>query len=77
MSTDDDPNHARCPSGEDSWFFFKHAEAHEMDPPSHAVHVKHPLAFDVAKAMVSIYVRMSDPNLLKRMLTGKTENSNE
>ena len=26
MSTDDDPNHTRCPSGEESWCFYKRAE---------------------------------------------------
>ena len=54
MSTDDDPNHTRCPSGEESWCFYKRAEARDEEPPSHAVHVKHPLAFDVAAAMVPI-----------------------
>ena len=77
MSTDDDPNHTRCPSSEESWCFYKRAEAREEEPPSHAIHVKHPLASDVAAAMVPIYQRMSDPNLLKRVLKGKTQNSNE
>ena len=45
-----------------------------MEPPSHA---EHPLAFDVAVATVPIYKSMSDPNLLKRMLKGKTQNGNE
>ena len=86
MSTNDDPNHQRrCPSGEESWCFYKRAERGvsftcrtcEKEPPSDAVYVKQPLAFDVAAATVPIYERMSDPNLLKRMLKGKTQNSNE
>ena len=76
-STDEDPNHTRYPSGEEPWCFFKRAEAREDEPPSRAKHVKHPQDVDVAATMVPIYERMSDPNLLKRMLKGKTQNSNE
>ena len=31
----------------------------------------------VAKEMIPIYERLSDPNLLKRMIRGKTQNANE
>ena len=42
-----------------------------QDPPPHADHLKHPLAHDVVEAMLPIYQRMSDLNLLNRMLKGK------
>ena len=77
VSTDDDPHHTRCPSGKDSWCFYQRAEANDQEPPPHAEHLKHPLAHDVAEAMIPVYQRMSDPNLLKRLLKGRTQNSNE
>ncbi len=77
LSTDEDPHHSRCPSGTKSWCFFQRALADDEDPPPHATNVKHPLSTEVAEAMKPIYERMSDPNLLKRMLKGKTQNTNE
>ena len=77
MSTDDQPHHTRCPDGEDSWCFFKKAEAKGEVPDSHEDKVHHKLAFDVAQEMLPVYRRMSDPNLLKRLAKGKTQNPNE
>ena len=47
------------------------------EPPCHAENIKHALAADVSKAMVPVYQRMSDTNLLKRLQKGQTQNSNE
>ncbi len=76
-STDDEPQHDRCPDGIDSWCFYKRAVAADEEPPCHADNVKHALAADVCKAMVPVYQRMSDTNLLKRLQKGQTQNSNE
>ena len=46
-------------------------------PKSHKQHVRVPLDMSVAKEMFPIYNRLSDPNLLKRMEQGKTQNVNE
>ena len=74
MSTDDDPHHTRCPQ---SWCFYQQALAEDQEPPPHEGNIKYPLAYDVAEAMVPVYKRMSDPNLLKRLVKGKMQNSNE
>ena len=76
VSTDDDPYHRRSPSSKMSWCFYQRALANNQDPPPHADHQKHLLAHDVVEAMVPIYQRMSDPNLLSHMLKGKHQNYN-
>ena len=77
MSTDEEPHHTRCPQGVDSWCFHQRALARDADPPSHLEHIKHALDHDVAEAMVPVYKHMSDPNLLKRLQKGQTQNNNE
>ena len=77
MSTDDDPHHTRCPPGSESWCFFQGALAEGTEPGPHAEHLRHPLAYEVAEAMLPIYTRMSDPNLMQRLAKGKTQNPNE
>ena len=75
MSTDDDSHHTRCPQ---SWcFFYQQALAEDKEPPPHEGNVKYLLAYYVAKAIVPVYKRMSDPNLLKHLVKCKTQNSNE
>ena len=46
-------------------------------PPSHTDNIKTPLDSTVAKEMILIYERLSDPNLLKHMIHCKTQNANE
>ena len=77
LSTDDDPHHSRCPPGQSSWCFYQRAIAKDEDPPSHCDNINHSLANEVAQEMVPIYKRMSEPNLLKRLARGKTQNTNE
>ena len=77
MSTDADPHHSRCPDGEDSWCFYNKAIARNEEPALHEDKVRHAISHDVAQAMVDIYLRMSDMNLLKRLSKGKTQNPNE
>ena len=48
-----------------------------MLPPSHTDNIKTPLDSTVAKEMIPNYERLSDPNLRKRMMQGKTQNANE
>jgi hypothetical protein len=74
-STDKKPDHKRCPTGEKSWCFFQRAIAKGEKPASHVNHTHIPPV--VAKGIKSIYERMSDRDLLKRCLMGKTTNPNE
>ena len=76
-STDENPQHHKCPAGSKSWCFYQQAIADEKELPSHATSQGHQLAENVANAMVPVYERMSDTNLLGRMVKGKTQNANE
>ena len=77
MSTDEDPHHTRCPEGPTSWCFYQRALDQDEEPGQHEENTRHPLAYDVAEAMLPVYTRMSDPNLLKRLAKAKTQNPNE
>ena len=73
LSTDEDPHHLRCPAGKDSWCRFRRAEANNQPPPEH----KHSLPRHIIEHLTPVYKRLGDPQLLKRCLPGKTQNSNE
>ena len=79
MSTDAQPQHEYCPKDINSWCFYQAALA--ADPSDEPKHDDNPcrtaLSPDIAQKIVPIYKRMSDENLLKRMLHGKTQNQNE
>ena len=77
MSSDDSPQHQKCPQGPDSWCFYNKAIANGQDPPSHKDHIGTPLSLDVARAVKPIYERMSDPSLLARIQHGRTQNASE
>ena len=47
------------------WCLYQQALAEDQEPPPHEGNIKYPLAYDVAEAMVPVYKRMSDPNLLR------------
>ena len=75
-STDEAPNHDRCPTGVDSWCFFQKARAKGQDPGPHRTHVHTPLSTEVAEHVRAVYTRLSD-DLLKPCLRGVTQNTNE
>jgi hypothetical protein len=82
QSTDENPLHHLCPTGEDSWCFYNAAlygsSTSATQQKSHAEGVKRTaLSATVAEAMIPLYTRMSDPNLLKRLTLAKTQNANE
>jgi hypothetical protein len=80
QSTDDAPQHHLCPIGEDSWCFYNAAlqSVNTTAPKSHSTEVRRTaLSATVAEALIPLYERMSDPNLLKRLTLGKTQNANE
>ena len=67
----------RCPSGDSSWCLIRLAEAAGEEPGPHKENVRNGISYEVVQAMVPVYKGMSDPNLLKRLSKGKTQNNNE
>ena len=76
-STDERPQHDRCPVGADSWCFYQKALSTGQEPGPHRTNVGTPLAVDVAKPVREIYERLSHDDLLTRCLRGETQNPNE
>ncbi|GFU02310.1 uncharacterized protein TNCV_1238261 [Trichonephila clavipes] len=72
LSTDEYPQHGFCPIGEDSWCGFKKAEA-----SGKSYKHKNSLPVAVVEAMRPIFRDLSHPDLLKKCLHGKTQNTNE
>ena len=77
LSTDQDPQHNNCPMSSDTWCFFNKALTEDCVPPPHKENMKTFLSNTVGEALLPIYTRMSDPNLLHRLSQGKTQNPNE
>ena len=77
ISTDDVPQHDRCPQGADSWCFVQRAYAEDEEPGPHRDHVGTPLSADVAEHVKHVYARLSHDDLLRRCLRGVTQNANE
>lgn len=73
LSSDASHNHDFCPAGPRSWCFFQRARANNTEPRPHTKELP---AF-VGEALKPVYQRLGDPQLLRRCLDGKTQNSNE
>lgn len=83
-STDTNPQHEKCPGGDESWCEWQRALA---APPKKKrktgnripgfVHSYQPLPDDVLKIMKPIYEQLSKDELLERCLGGFTQNNNE
>ena len=76
-STDEKPQHDRCPVGADSWCFYQKALATGQKPGPHRVNVHTALSAEVTPHVKDVYTRLSDKSLLERCLQGKTQNPNE
>ena len=74
-SSDDIPRHMHCPPGPTSWCFWQRDTANERQPSSHKEHETLPA--EVGKLLVPLFQRLTDDDLLKRCVRGKTQNSNE
>ncbi|XP_077500388.1 uncharacterized protein LOC144111119 [Amblyomma americanum] len=72
-STDERPRHKLCPQGPQSWCQHQAAEAEGKPLPSH----KYQLARHVTDALLPVYRRLSDVQLLSRCLGKKTQNAAE
>ena len=78
VSTDENPNHAQCPEGENSWCIFRRAEAkNEPNPGPHKKLVHTPLTQEIHDFIKPVYERLSDSSLLERCTRGATQNANE
>jgi hypothetical protein len=73
LSTNEKPIHGLCPSGETSWC--KHNKALAVNGP--AVPHRNNLPESVMEVMKPIFRDLSQPELLKKCLHGKTQNANE
>uniref|UniRef100_A0A1E1XP14 Putative kolobok-8 hm n=1 Tax=Amblyomma sculptum TaxID=1581419 RepID=A0A1E1XP14_AMBSC len=72
-STDAEPHHDLCPPGARSWCRHRAAEAEGKPQPPH----KYNLPSTVVEALLPVYQRLSDPQLLARCSGNKTQNAAE
>ncbi|GFU68662.1 uncharacterized protein TNCV_308771 [Trichonephila clavipes] len=77
MSTDQKPQHKKCPSGIDSWCFYKSSLARGKKPGFHKDWVKTPINEEYLPKILPIYQRLASSDLLSRCVRGLTQNSNE
>ncbi|XP_032682124.1 uncharacterized protein LOC116849269 [Odontomachus brunneus] len=70
-STDENPQHDKCPPGESSWCKWKQAEANNVLEYEHPA----PLTLQVQEVIRSIYEDLSSDDLLKRYVDGYTQNN--
>lgn len=74
LSTDDKPQHDKCPIGEDSWCSWQRAKAtNTLAEYEH----KPALAIEVYEAIKPIYEELTSEDLLTRCIGGYTQNNNE
>ena len=76
-STDEKPNHGKCPTGTSSWCFYQRALAEGKQPGDHASNVSTPLSPEVAAHVEDVYLRLGHRDLLSRCLRNTTQNRNE
>ncbi|KAJ4437513.1 hypothetical protein ANN_17658 [Periplaneta americana] len=77
MSTDNKPQHSKCPEGEDSWCFYNRAVAKKEPPGSHEDNVHNPISGKVILKMIPVFQRLAADDLLQRCLEGRTQNAKE
>ncbi|GFV33996.1 uncharacterized protein TNCV_2613941 [Trichonephila clavipes] len=77
ISTDQKPQHFKCPTGKDSWCFFQAALARGEVPGPHVKHVKTPLKETRLAKIMPIYQRLASNELLHRCIRCVTQNANE
>ncbi|GFV82766.1 uncharacterized protein TNCV_4147341 [Trichonephila clavipes] len=77
MSTDQKPQHKKCPSGIDSRCFYQSSLARGKKPGFHKDRVKTPINEEYLPKILPIYQRLASSELLSRCVRGLTQNSNE
>lgn len=76
MSTDDKPQHSKCPEGSTSWCFYQRAIALKEPPKTHSS-MKTVLSQRVVSEILPVYQRLLSTELLSRCISAKTQNANE
>ena len=77
-SSNENPKHEYCPSGEDSWCFYKKTESLDQEPPNHEnMKVKMLLNDDESNRVQEVYKSLTTDQLMGRCLKGRTQNANE
>ncbi|GFX10177.1 transposable element Tcb2 transposase [Trichonephila clavipes] len=66
MSTDQKPQHKKCPSGIDSWCFYQSSLARGKKPGFHKDWVKTPINEEYLPKILPIYQRLASSELLSR-----------
>ena len=77
ISTDEKPQHTKCPTGTDSWCFYQRAKAVDKDPGPHKQNVGTPLLECYLAKIRPVYQRLAPDALLERCLLCQTQNANE
>lgn len=77
VSTDENPKHAKCPVGKDSWCFYNRALSENKVPGPHKQFIKTPINVLVLNHIAATYQRLTDNKLLERCLRGQSQNANE
>ena len=72
-STDADPHHGHCPDGENSWCFYKKAQALGEQPGPHADNLTTDLSREVAQQLLPLYWWMSCNTILSKVLHGNSK----
>ena len=75
-STDENPNHGNCPTGANSWWSYRRAEAEGIDVTKFKLDYL-PLDKDITKALEPIYIDLSSRESLERCKGGNTQNNIE
>ena len=75
-STDKLPRHSKCPPGLFSWCFYQRAIANNEKPRSHK-YMKTKVSEDILVKVLPVYQRLASNELLRRCVSGKTQNANE
>lgn len=76
MSSDNKPQHQKCPFGKNSWCFYNKAVALGTKIPEHSK-MKTTLSENVVAKVLPVYQRLACSELLEKCSSGKTQNSNE
>lgn len=72
-STDKRPLHTYCPNGESSWCGYKRDQANKTSTYKHGKGLPLPIIAELKP----VYARLSEDDLLRKCLDGKTQNQNE
>lgn len=77
VSTDEEPQHSKCPQGSTSWCFYQRELCKNKTPGPHATNVHTPLNKLCFTKILPLYERLTEESLLIRCSRCLTQNANE